>query len=196
MWFYVSHSLVSSWLYRGCTLTDNIWELKQRRFWATYVNRKWGLFPCNMLKSHQNCTANCSFSYREDLQKLWVKPLPKDAKSPLPVYERRSRSVTLKLPIDPLHSFFNWILGCVSNDDGDVNQVDKKAMGLDWQNDNFALTSHFFVHFFAVVAKFHVLSRTGTQTTFFSFFSWTFIQSFKILLQRNLPIFNELNDIE
>ena len=43
----------------------------------------------------------------------------------------------------------------------------KKAMGLDWQNNNFVRASRFFVHFFAVVARlqretsyFHVLSRT------------------------------------
>ena len=29
----------------------------------------------------------------------------------------------------------------------------KKAIGLDWQNDNSALTSRFFIHFFAVVAR-------------------------------------------
>ena len=43
-------------------------------------------------------------------------------------------------------------------------------MGFDWQNNNFARESRFFVHFFAVPAQvkrentyFHVLSRTGTQ---------------------------------
>ena len=32
-------------------------------------------------------------------------------------------------------------------------------------------------------AKFHVLSRRGTQTTIFFFFSWTLVQSFRIQLQ-------------
>ena len=43
----------------------------------------------------------------------------------------------------------------------------KKAIGLDWKNNNFACASPFFEHFFAVVARlqresalFHVLSRT------------------------------------
>ena len=61
------------------------------------------------------------------------------------------------------------------NDDGNVNenenkQTTKKTMGFDWQNNNFARESRFFVHFFAVPAQvkrentyFHVLSRTGTQ---------------------------------
>ena len=39
----------------------------------------------NMPKHYQNCTAEFPFSYKEDLPKIWVKPLPKDAKSPLPV---------------------------------------------------------------------------------------------------------------
>ena len=50
----------------------------------------------------------------------------------------------------------------------------QKAMGLDWQNNNFARASRFFVYFLAVVvrlqsesASFHVLSRTGTQNNNF-----------------------------
>ena len=45
-----------------------------------------------------------------------------------------------------------------------------------WQNNNFARTSRFFVHFFAVVARpqresaqFHVFSRTGTKDNNFPF---------------------------
>ena len=41
-------------------------------------------------------------------------------------------------------------LGSLSNDDGDLNENGKKAVGLDWQNNNFA---RFFVHFFAVTAR-------------------------------------------
>ena len=47
---------------------------------------------------------------------------------------------------------------------------DKKAIGLDKQNNNFARASRFVVHFSAVgarlqreTAKFHVLSRTVTK---------------------------------
>ena len=43
--------------------------------------------------------------------------------------------------------------GHLSNDDGDVNENGKKAIGLDWQNNNFARASRFFVHFLAVVAR-------------------------------------------
>ena len=39
------------------------------------------------------------------------------------------------------------------NDDGDGNESGKKAKGLDWQNNNFARASRFFVHFSAVVAQ-------------------------------------------
>ena len=45
------------------------------------------------------------------------------------------------------------IIGSLSNDDGDVNENGKKAIGLDWQNNNFARASRFFVHFFAATAR-------------------------------------------
>ena len=93
--------------------------------------------------------------------------------------------------------------GSLSNDDGDGNENGKKAIGLDWQNNNFARASRFFVHFFAVVARLqresawiHVLSRTGTQDNNFLFFSWTLIQSFRIQLQKHLPTFDEVNEME
>ena len=41
------------------------------------------------------------------------------------------------------------LLGSLSTDDGEVNGNGKKAIGLDWQNDNFALESRFSLHFFA-----------------------------------------------
>ena len=44
------------------------------------------------------------------------------------------------------------MIASLSNDDGDGNENGNKAMGLDWQNNNFARVSRFFVHFFAVVA--------------------------------------------
>ena len=48
--------------------------------------------------------------------------------------------------------FFCPSIGRLSNGDGDVNEDGKKTIGLDWQRNNFARTSRFFVHFFAVVA--------------------------------------------
>ena len=44
-------------------------------------------------------------------------------------------------------------LGSFSNDDGDVNENGKKIKGLDWQNNNSASASRFFVHFFAVTER-------------------------------------------
>ena len=52
-------------------------------------------------------------------------------------------------------------LGSFSNDDGDGNENVKKAMGLDWQNNNFARASRFFVHFYAVAAR---LERESAHT--------------------------------
>ena len=95
------------------------------------------------------------------------------------------------------------LIGSLSNDDADGNENGKKAIGLDWQNNNFARASPFFVHFFAVVARLqrenawiHVLSRTGTQDNNFLFFSWTLIQPFRIQLQKHLLTFDEVNEME
>ena len=44
------------------------------------------------------------------------------------------------------------LIGNLSNDDGDVKENGNNA-GLDWQNNNYARASRFFVHFFAVVAR-------------------------------------------
>ena len=63
------------------------------------------------------------------------------------------------------NTFGRPLLGSLSSDD--VNENGKKAIGLDWENNNFARASRFFVHFFAVTARlrhedvyFHVLWRT------------------------------------
>ena len=50
--------------------------------------------------------------------------------------------------------------GTLSNEDGDINENSKKAIGLDWQNNNFARASRVFVHFFAVIAQ---LGREPSQ---------------------------------
>ena len=44
------------------------------------------------------------------------------------------------------------IVGSLSNDDGDGNENSKKAIGSDWQNNNFA-RARVIVHFSAVVAR-------------------------------------------
>ena len=44
-------------------------------------------------------------------------------------------------------------VGSLGNDDGIGNENGKKAIGLDKQNNNFALVSRLFVHFSAVVAR-------------------------------------------
>ena len=72
--------------------------------------------------------------------------------------------------------FFILSLGSLSNDDGDGNENGKKAIGLDWQNNNFARASRFFVHFFAVAAR---LQRESTHT----FFRFSVILSSDTLLK-------------
>ena len=50
-------------------------------------------------------------------------------------------------------SYRYLLLESLSNDDGDGNENSKKAIGLDWQNNNFARASRFYVHFSAVIAR-------------------------------------------
>ena len=58
-----------------------------------------------------------------------------------------------------------------SNDDGDGIENGKKSIGLDWQNNNFARASRFFVHFFTFSAMpnftFCSGGRGHSTTTFF-----------------------------
>ena len=83
--------------------------------------------------------------------------------------------------------------GSLSNDYGDGNENGDKAIGLNWQNNNFARASRFFVHFPAVVARLqretalsNFMFRRGREhkTTTFFFFSWTLMQSFRIQFQK------------
>ena len=63
-------------------------------------------------------------------------------------------------------------IGSLSNDDGNGTKNGNKLICLDWQNNNFAHASRFFVHFFAIIAQLQhekVFSRTGTQNNNFLF---------------------------
>ena len=63
--------------------------------------RKWSLFSFNMPWRNQICIATCKcfYGHSDDLPETWTKPLPTNAKSPLPVDERRSQMSLLKLHI-------------------------------------------------------------------------------------------------
>ena len=87
------------------------------------------------------------------------------------------------------------IIGCLSNNHGDVSKKGKKAIGtIDWQNNKIGRDVHHpFCYFFAVIAElphknslFHILWRTWTQDKTFFFFSWTLTQSFGIQLQKKI----------
>ena len=56
---------------------------------------------------------------------------------------------TVAFPRSQLHGNYCPIVGRLSNYDGYNNENGKKAIGLVWQNNNFARASHLFVHFFA-----------------------------------------------
>ena len=82
------------------------------------------------------------------------------------------RKITCSVKLSIIATFFSYllvfahprpILGSLSNDDGDGNENGKKAIGLDWQNNNFACASRFFVPFFPVMAR---LQREPSNFTF------------------------------
>ena len=105
--------------------------------------------------------------------------------------------------------FYHWydkdIIGSWTNDDGDINENGKKAISVDWQNNSSARASHFFSTFLChhcttTMWKCLIFSRfmedvNTTQWLSFSF-SWTSIQSLRIQLQRKLPTFDQLNEME
>ena len=101
---------VSCWLWR-CSLNNNnnlnfiytrilffIRELKQRSFWATLVNRKWGLFLSIYLDATKFVLlSNFSFIETNSL-KIWAKPLPKNAQGVLPVQRALLKNVSAQAP--------------------------------------------------------------------------------------------------
>ena len=91
-------------------------------------------------------------------------------------------------------------LGSLSNDEGAVNKNVTKATGLDWQNNNFARASRFFVHFFSLpslhdyevkLPNFTFFEGREHRTTAFYLFFWISIQP-----QKKLPTFDEMIEME
>ena len=81
----------------------------------------------------------------------------------------------------------------LSKDNGDGNKNGKKATGPDWQNNKFARRCTT-TTLKCLVSRF--VDDGMTKQPFSFFFSWTLIQSFRILLQRNLPTFDKSNETE
>ena len=86
----------------------------------------------------------------------------------------------------------------LSNDDGDR----KKAIGL--INNTTLHVHHAFLYIYLLllhdynvkVPKFAFCQGQEHKTTTVFFFSWTLIQSFRIQLQKQLPTFDEVNEME
>ena len=71
--------------------------------------------------------------------------------------------------------WLTFLLASLSNDDGAGNENGNKAIGLNWQNNNFARASRLFVHFSAVTARLPNLTFYGgrehkTERKIFFFF--------------------------
>ena len=78
----------------------------------------------------------------------------------------------------------SYILGSLSNDDGDVNENSKKAIDLDWQNNNFFYRRCTTPTWKCLISRF---LETRQRTS---------IQPFRTQLQKKLPRFDELSEIE
>ena len=78
----------------------------------------------------------------------------------------------------------------------------RRRVGLDWQNNNFARASRFFfslpsLHDYDVkMPNFTFFGGREHKTTTFFFFSRTLMQYFRIQLQKYLPTFDEMNEME
>ena len=79
--------------------SSSIRDLKQRRFWATHVNRKWGLLLFICLDVNKLVLLSFFSLLKTIYPRVSTKSFPSDAKSPLPVDVRRSKTLLLKLPI-------------------------------------------------------------------------------------------------
>ena len=107
--------------------------------------------------------------------------------------------------MNPLFGQDWWILASLDrNDDGygDGKKKEKKARGLDLQNNNFA-RAHLFLyislptlHDYNVKVPNFTFRRGREQQTNLFLLSWTLIQSFRIQLQKNLLTFDESNLLE
>ena len=141
---------------------------------------------------------HCFFGNNQrDLEKRW-----KNGEMRYFVKKLGSGNVGLQDPpprsltdLDYFHTFFSDIyknekqkqsslgsLSLLSNDDGDGNEKGKKAIGLDWQNNNFA-RCYTTITWKCLISRFVEDGDTRQQLYSF-FFSWSLIQSFRIQLQK------------
>ena len=65
----ISYSYSFSYSFSSSNLKLSIRELNQRCFWASHVNRKWGLFHFKAPWRYQICISKCLYYYTDDLSK-------------------------------------------------------------------------------------------------------------------------------
>ena len=93
-------------------------------------------------RSCNNTLESCFFQISSFFTCISAHNLCKDKESSSPGTSIRKKTYKQKRSI-----------GSSSNDDGNGNKNGRKAIGLDWQNNNFARASHLFAHFLAFVAQ-------------------------------------------
>ena len=133
----------------------------------------------------------------------WPLFFPVPSNSPRSLCESKLGPVSYSWRI--LHFLYSWL----GTDDGDINENGKKNS----KNKNnrvrlakqqlctcITLCCHISLpslHDYNVrVPNFTCCLGREHKTTTFFFFSWTLIHSFRIQVQKNLPTFDELNELE
>ena len=85
--------------------------------------------------------------------------------------------------------------GTLRSDDGDVCANVKKKIGFEYQNKNFALAAHFFVHYFTLTARLrheNALFAKTKRDFFFSFWTWIWFLEFQ--LQNSSSTFGKVSE--
>ena len=73
-----------------------VWDCYRGQvFWATNVNRNWGLFHFKAPWRYQICIFKCLYYYRDNLSNIWLKPPSTHEKRPLSVDVHRSKTSLL-----------------------------------------------------------------------------------------------------
>ena len=117
-------------------------------------------------------------------------------------FQEKRRSFHTRLQLFPST---DASLGSLSNDDGDVNKNVTKAIGLDWQNNNFTRAARFFVHFFSLpslhdhdvklpISRFLKDVNSSQRLSISSPEYWLSLLEFNS--RKELPTFDEMNEME
>ena len=168
-------------------------ELKQQRFRATHVNRKWPFFIF-WRWFRANFQSNRLYNSKEAKEyKFYISRHVKRENTSLPVDVRRSKTSLLKLPIRERKQRRR-------RRQREGQKTNRFILAKQQLCTCITLFSTFLYRRCTTTSWNFLISRfvedvNTTPTIFFSFCP-TLIQSFRIQLQKNIPAFNKLNELE